>query len=460
MKMPPCWVAPKRTDHVRQLRRHYLGSCDRLTVLSSKAHKKRMLTSDSSRQAPKPEKPNSHSNNCDVTLEIETDLEPLLLDLQTEPCEIWRGSLKHFVFGGTQVATIVATGTNGFIGTNVVEALLNASNLDVCGTTANSLKVAKDAKAFELAICSDLPETTNRAQHARLGNYNQISFVPHTELSQFVRSLPQKPLALVHNGACSSTEETNQQVFDRLNLDYSKAMWELCSDLQIPFLYASSAGVYGSGAKGFSDKKEDCAKYEPLSLYAKSKHDFDLWALQQKKTPPSWFGLRYFNVYGPHEEHKGRQASMVLHLFNQISQTGKVKLYKSTTPEYEDGGQVRDFVYVNDIAKITINLIKLARERLEFPDSHPIDGNGLFLNVGTGTPQSWNYLVREVFASLNLQPNIEYIEMPASLAKQYQNYTCANLASWNSLGITLKPTPLAGGVSEYVKTHLLAHNNR
>jgi ADP-L-glycero-D-manno-heptose 6-epimerase len=360
------------------------------------------------------------------------------------------------------MATIVATGTNGFIGTNVVEALLNACHLDVFGTTANKGRdAANSCNAIELAICSDLHSTTGRDQHTRLCNSGNTRYVPHTELSQFVRSLPEAPIALIHNGACSSTEETNQHVFDSLNLGYSKSMWELCSDLQIPFLYASSAGVYGSGEKGFSDKKEDCDLYEPLSMYAKSKHDFDLWALQQKQTPPSWFGLRYFNVYGPHEEHKGRQASMVLHLFKQISQTGKVRLYKSTTPDYEDGGQVRDFVYVKDIAKLSIDLIRLARERIESPQAHPIVGNGLFLNIGTGTPQSWNSLVREVFAALHMPPQIEYIDMPQSLAKQYQNYTCASLSSWSALGIALHPTPLAVGVSEYVKTNLIPfHSNQ
>lgn len=346
------------------------------------------------------------------------------------------------------MASIVATGTNGFIGTNVLEELLSTNELNVLGTTGL-------AHPISLAVGCDLSESTARETHNRLAKTQRTQFLPHTDLEKYVRSLKEKPIALVHNGACSSTEETNPQVFEKLNLAYSKSMWNLCCDLQIPFIYASSAGVYGDGSQGFSDKKTDCRRYKALSLYAKSKLDFDLWALEQTRTPPSWFGLRYFNVYGQHEDHKGRQASMAFHLFHQIRRDKKVKLYKSTSPEYPDGGQLRDFVYVKDIARLTSQLIALAHKRLHDSNFNPIEGNGLFLNVGTGTPQTWNTLVSCVFSALNIAENIEYIDMPEALAKQYQNYTCADLSSWSLTNITPQPTPLHIGVEEYICTYLI-----
>jgi ADP-L-glycero-D-manno-heptose 6-epimerase len=346
------------------------------------------------------------------------------------------------------MTTLVATGTNGFIGTNVLESLLQSPQLNVLGTTENNAATIN-------AVGADLPESTSRSLHNRFQATGRVAFVEHTNLEQYVRSLPERPLAIVHNGACSSTEETNPAVFETLNLGYSKALWNLCCDLGIPFIYASSAGVYGDGSQGFSDKKEHCSQYRALSLYAKSKLDFDLWVLEQKRTPPSWFGLRYFNVYGPNEDHKGRQASMVLHLFHQIQREKKVKLYKSTSPEYADGGQMRDFVYVKDIAALTSKLIALSAQRKANPDCCPIPGNGLFLNIGTGAPQTWNTLVHEVFAALKLPSHIDYIDMPEKLAKQYQNYTCADMSSWKTLGIFPTPTSLHDGVFDYVQNSLI-----
>jgi ADP-L-glycero-D-manno-heptose 6-epimerase len=343
--------------------------------------------------------------------------------------------------------TLVATGTNGFIGTNVLEALLWSPHLDVLSTTENTSQMIS-------AVGADLPESTARSLHNRFQQSGRMTFVEHTALEKYVRTLPERPLAIVHNGACSSTEETNPEVFDTLNLGYSKALWNLCCELEIPFIYASSAGVYGDGSQGFSDKKEHCARYTALSLYAKSKLDFDLWVLEQKRTPPSWFGLRYFNVYGPNEDHKNRQASMVFHLFHQIQREKKVKLYKSTSPDYTDGGQMRDFVYVKDIAKLTTKLIALAAQRKANPHCCAIPGNGLFLNIGAGVPQTWNTLVQEVFEALKLPSHIEYINMPEKLAKQYQNYTCADLSSWKTLGIDPAPTSLHNGVLEYVQSYL------
>lgn len=341
------------------------------------------------------------------------------------------------------MALVVVTGSNGFVGTNVVEELLQFDLVNVAGTAASGPRMQ--------ILAVDLVETMGGALHFRFEENSRVRFVPHTELEAAIALLPEKPFAVIHNGACSSTEETNPEVFERLNLGYSKMLWNLCAELEIPFIYASSAGVYGDGSKGFSDKLEDCALYEAQSLYARSKLDFDRWVLEQQRTPPSWFGLRYFNVYGPHETHKGRQASMVLHCFNQIRKTGRVKLYKSTVPEYPDGGQLRDFVYVKDICRLTLDLLKLARSQLVGEDARPLPVHGRFLNIGTGEARSWNDLACAVFAAMGLDPVIEYVDMPVALVKQYQNYTCADLSSWRELGIDLAPTPLEEGVTSYVQ---------
>lgn len=332
---------------------------------------------------------------------------------------------------------IVATGTNGFIGTNIVQSLLSHKI-----NKSNTLQIH----------CADIPSSQSRALHQRFANNPRVSFVVHSELAEHIRAMPQPPLAVIHNGACSSTEETDPEIFRDLNLEYSQEMWRVCSELGIPLIYASSASVYGDGSQGFSAAKKDQPKYQPMNLYAKSKCDFDRWTLEQSKCPPTWFGLRYFNVYGYHEAHKGRQASMVLHGFKQIREHGSVRLYKSTDPRYPDGGQVRDFVWVRDVVDLTMKLLEIALKReAGGTNAHPIEGQGCFINVAPSQPRTWNDLMKAIFAAMGIAPRIEYVTMPQSLARQYQNYTCADLTTLHELGVNHTFASLEEGVADYVK---------
>ncbi len=304
-------------------------------------------------------------------------------------------------------------------------------------------------------ISTDLPTSLAGENARRFAGSARVKYVDYQELFTYLESLTIPPALVVHNGACSSTTERDPQVFENLNWGYSQKVWDYCTRHQVPLIYASSAATYGDGLLGFSDKKEDCEKYTPLNLYGKSKLDFDIWALRQKQTPPTWFGLRYFNVYGQLEGHKGGQASMVYHGYNQAIRTQKIRLFKSNTEQYQDGDQVRDFIYVDDIVEVTVKLMRICLERKQGKSKMTIPDNGLFLNVGTGVTETWNNLARHVFASLSLPCQIEYIPMPDNIAGQYQNYTCADLASLHSLGIDHTFYSLADGVKKYVQKHLM-----
>lgn len=354
---------------------------------------------------------------------------------------------------------IVITGANGFIGNNLVERFLAISPDELGFDTSHKVRFSNfESNAQELGfrvLATDLADTVNRMTARRFAGSARYTFVMYEDLIKQLEKLTEKPLAIIHNGACSSTTETDPAVFQKLNLGYSKLLWNYCSENKIPFIYASSAAVYGDGSLGFSDKKEDCAQYQALNLYGKSKLDFDLWALQQKNTPPSWFGLRYFNVYGQFESHKGGQASMVYHGYNQAVRTGKIKLFKSNVQEYNDGEQKRDFVYVDDLVSVTLELVKISLKRKDDSNCIPIERNGLFLNIGTGVANTWNQLAKEVFQSLSLPVTIEYIQTPDNIIRQYQNFTCADLASLRSLGIQHEFKSLKDGVQKYVQKHLM-----
>lgn len=357
------------------------------------------------------------------------------------------------------MANIVVTGAHGFIGINLLEKILKAS-LEELGLEnvlppkfSNFDKEPKDR--IISTIITDLPESLTRENARRFAGSARVQYVDYENLFAHLESLPLQPHVIIHNGACSSTVERNPEVFAKLNFGYSQKLWQYCTKHKIPLIYASSAATYGDGALGFSDKKEDCEKYTSLNLYGKSKLDFDIWALKQKETPPTWFGLRYFNVYGQFESHKGGQASMVYHGYNQATRTGKIKLFKSNTSKYKDGDQVRDFIYIDDIVSITLKLIHLCIARKHGHSQLVLPDNGLFLNLGTGVTETWNNLATNVFLALGMPVNIEYIPMPDSVAGQYQNYTCADLTSLRSIGIQHQFHTLEQGVTKYVQKHLM-----
>jgi ADP-L-glycero-D-manno-heptose 6-epimerase len=357
------------------------------------------------------------------------------------------------------MANIVLTGAHGFIGINLLEKVLMTSPEEL-GLPKNTIPKFSDFDQNNIdrnisVTISDLPESLTRENARRFAGSARVKYVDYEGLFSYLESLATPPAIIVHNGACSSTTEQDPQVFAKLNLGYSQKIWEYCTKFKVPLIYASSAATYGDGTLGFSDKKEDCAKYTPLNLYGKSKLDFDMWALRHTQTPPTWFGLRYFNVYGQFEGHKGGQASMVYHGYHQVTRTGKINLFKSNTPQYQDGQQVRDFIYVDDIVAVTMLLMRICIERRLGNSNLILPENGLFLNVGTGLTETWNNLAKNVFSALSLPCHLDYIPMPDNIAGQYQNYTCADLSALRSLGIQHEFQTLPQGVTKYVQKHLL-----
>jgi ADP-L-glycero-D-manno-heptose 6-epimerase len=241
-------------------------------------------------------------------------------------------------------------------------------------------------------------------------------------------------------GACSATTEKDFDYLYTNNVEYSKKLWNYCADRQISFIYASSAATYGNGEQGFSD--ENCGKsLEPLNGYGYSKKIFDVWAAAQTKIPKQHVGLKFFNVYGPNEYSKGSMASVVHHGFNQLTESGKIRLFKSHNPDYKDGGQLRDFIYVKDICSVI-------RFFIENPTV-----NGLF-NVGTGITESFSTLGKSIFKALKLSESIEYIDMPEHLREKYQYFTQAKIDKLRSVGYNNKFYTLEDGVADYIQNYL------
>lgn len=251
---------------------------------------------------------------------------------------------------------------------------------------------------------------------------------------------------IIHLGARTDTIEMNYDLLKELNFDYSQWLWNYCAQHQIPFIYASSAATYGDGEYGYIDDENLCQKLKPLNPYGISKNEFDIWAISQKKSPPFWAGLKFFNVYGPHESHKGRMASVVYHAFHQIQKEGKVKLFKSHHPDYENGGQMRDFVYVIDVIQIIDWLLKTQNQ------------SGIF-NVGTGKARSFKSLAQAVFASINKNEAIEYIDTPLNIRDKYQYFTEAKMDKLRKAGYSKEFYSLEEGVKDYVLNYLLPYSN-
>ena len=248
---------------------------------------------------------------------------------------------------------------------------------------------------------------------------------------------------IFHLGARTDTLGQEPQLYQQLNLIYSQRLWNICSEIQVPLLYASSAATYGNGEWGFSDSHRNISNLRPLNLYGWSKHDFDVWALKQFRTPPFWAGLKFFNVYGPNEYHKGQMASVVLHAFQTIRETGKMKLFRSHHSDYKDGEQSRDFVFVEDIADVMLFFMESQKNR------------GIF-NVGTGKARSFLDLTTSVFRSMNITPDISFIDTPIDLRGRYQYFTEAEIHKLRDIGYTKPFTELEAGVEQYVGEFLMA----
>ena len=246
---------------------------------------------------------------------------------------------------------------------------------------------------------------------------------------------------IFHIGARTDTTEFDKKIFDRLNLNYSKEVWSICVEFGIPLVYASSAATYGGGEFGYEDQHALIEKLKPLNPYGDSKNDFDKWVLKQERQPGFWAGLKFFNVYGPNEYHKGRMASVVFHAFNQMQQSGKVKLFRSHNPKYKDGEQLRDFVYVKDVTEVCLWLLKTRK-------------HSAIYNLGSGKARTFLDLTKNVFAALGKKPEIEFIDTPADIRDKYQYFTEAKMEKLKSAGCDVRFHSLEDGVGDYVDKYL------
>ena len=253
----------------------------------------------------------------------------------------------------------------------------------------------------------------------------------------------------IHLGARTDTTEFNYAIHEELNVVYSQNVWNNCTENNIPLIYASSAATYGSGELGYDDNHEVVENLKPLNPYGVSKNEFDKWALKQTETPPFWAGLKFFNIYGPNEYHKGRMASVIWHSFNQIKKDGLVKLFKSHRPDFKDGEQLRDFVYVKDLVKVIywmMEQLAVNRQTSNVP-------SGLY-NLGTGTARSFYVLASSTFRGLDLEPNISFVDMPIDIRDKYQYFTEANMQKLKIAGYSDSFYTLEEGVDDYVRNYL------
>lgn len=311
----------------------------------------------------------------------------------------------------------MVTGGAGFIGSCLIRALNDCGRGDI--------------------IVVDHISTTQKWRN--LSNKSFLTYIPREELPDRLKKL--KGIDMVfHLGACSSTTEQDFDYLWRNNVEYSKMLWNYCMENGSRLIYASSAATYGDGESGFDDRM-DLSLLRPLNGYGFSKHLFDLWTERQDNRPVQYAGLKFFNVYGPNEYCKGGMASMVYHGFRQIEESGSIRLFRSYRPEYTDGGQLRDFVYVKDVCNVLLWLWE-----------HP-KVSGLF-NVGTGRPQSFNELAEAVFHALHRENSVQYIEMPDSLQDKYQYYTKASVDKLQESGYSRKYRSLEDGVRDYVQNYL------
>jgi ADP-L-glycero-D-manno-heptose 6-epimerase len=316
---------------------------------------------------------------------------------------------------------IIVTGGAGFIGSAIIAAL-------------NKRKVT-DILVVDQLGCDQ-----------KWKNLRNLSFADYVEKDDFLEMVIEDKLdgsveAVLHLGACSDTTETNASYLLKNNYEYTKLLAQWSTNADIRFIYASSAATYGDASAGFSDNENDIENLRPLNMYGYSKHLFDLWA-RRTGLLKKIVGLKYFNVFGPNEYHKANMRSFCLKAFKQINATGKVSLFKSYKPEFGDGEQVRDFIYIKDAVDMTLFFLDNPKR------------NGIY-NIGTGRPRTWNDLVTAVFAGMGRKPNIEYIEMTDSIRNQYQYYTCAETTKLRKAGYEKTTIPLEDATKQYVQDYLL-----
>ncbi|QQE13055.1 ADP-glyceromanno-heptose 6-epimerase [Planctomycetota bacterium] len=324
---------------------------------------------------------------------------------------------------------IVVTGTNGFIGANIVNTLNERGQTDI--VVVDDYPELRDGPASSVA-----PKTDRYTKDMKVSLWLDLHDLHAWLKEQSAETVE----AIIHMGACSDTTVTDREYVMGINLKYTTKLWEWCTKEGVSFVYASSAATYGDGGHGYSDEI-DPKVYEPLNLYGESKHLFDLWALKQAKTPPRWAGLKFFNVYGPREQHKGRMASVAFHTYNQIKETGKMKLFMSHKDGIDDGCQRRDFVFVDDVVGMTLHFLEAAVTA----DA----ANGVY-NVGTGKARTFLDFAKAVFSALQLEDDIEFIPMPEDLRGKYQYFTQATMRKMFVSGYDDPIHEIESGVKKYV----------
>jgi len=313
----------------------------------------------------------------------------------------------------------IVTGGAGFIGSNVVKALNERGETDIL--IVDQLRSGEKWKNLVGLQYEDFIDKQDFRETLFLDEFTEAETV-------------------FHLGACSSTTEKDADYLADNNYSYTRDVCEWALDHDIRFIYASSAATYGDGTLGYSDNDQNIPTYKPLNMYGYSKHMFDLWALKNGLFDRI-AGLKYFNVYGPGEAHKDDMRSVVKKAFEQIQEHGSVNLFKSYKPDYNDGEQVRDFIYVKDAVAVTL-----------FFHDHP-DVSGLF-NCGTGKARTWKDLVNAVFAAMNREPTINFIDMPEQLRDKYQYHTESDVTKLKASGYDHPFFSLEDGISDYVKRYL------
>lgn len=312
---------------------------------------------------------------------------------------------------------VVVTGAAGFIGARTVEAL-RAKGVDVVSVDESSCFGA-------------------RPEHAGIDLGRQVGL---DEVVDWLRRAP-APRAIVHLGACTDTRETDRGKLRRLNVESSQALWRFATEARVPLIYASSAATYGDGTRGYDDDEAAIPLLRPLNLYGESKQEFDRWALAEERSgsaPPAWCGLKFFNVYGFGERHKGAMASVALHAFDQIRATGRVRLFKSHRPDIADGHQARDFIAVDDVARVIVSLVDRPVER------------GIF-NLGTGEARTFLDLARAVFRACGRPEAIDFVDTPPDVRAHYQYFTQARMDRLRAAGYREPFLSIEEGVGRYVR---------
>ena len=315
---------------------------------------------------------------------------------------------------------IIITGAAGFIGSCLVKKLnqLNFTNLILVDDFSNNTK------------------NNNLLGKLYDSRIDRLKFI------EWFKNNAYKITEVYHIGARTDTVEMDASIFNELNLSYSKNLWKICVQHTIPFIYASSAATYGLGEFGFKDDHCLVDKLIPLNPYAISKNNFDKWVLSQSEQPPFWAGFKFFNVYGPNEFHKGRMASVIFHAFHKIKKTSKMQLFKSHNLKYNDGEQLRDFIYVMDIIEVLVFMMQKKSQ------------HGLY-NLGSGKARTFNDLAEATFDAMKIKPDISYIKIPLDIRNKYQYFTQADIHKLRSVGYKKSFVKLEDGVKDYVRNYLL-----